>query len=504
MDKQLPPCGYRLVCVQSELTIGTAKDIRRGQLQLQKFAGSRTKGHKKKATENGEAAGFMVFLSQSSTENLADREESFKIPDFAAASIAVTQPAENLFEQLLQQLKSDSEVHEYLVTFAHDSDRRAMLGAPQESLYAGDRLLQAKSHIPGVTSPYFYVSSGTTAAAMHCEDFYLPSLNINWAGASKLWMIIEPDSFPAFETQMRQHFCRKTCAQFVRHLDCLPSPSLLRSWGVRFNIQEQKAGQLIVLAPYAYHCVINIGPNFAEAINYAPYNWSPHLSYSECLPSCARSQQPIQRSDFMVTEELRSLIIDETSEAPTPPPSKPYKSKKDDLAKTTRQSSRLKGKRGDKKGGTLNEEAEEEEDSDEEGAAENQEDIEDQEAAEGQENAENQEDEEEGEDAENREDAEDAGNVDEEEDVENQEDPDEEEDAENQEDKEEDAENQKNAEDQKIAKDKEITEYQEAVEGREKADEEEDAEDQEIADEEEDTENQKSAEDQESAENKES
>ncbi len=294
--------------------------LTRGSLQFQRL-GNLTRNTSKTPMMNTEKDGMFIISHKNTVQKLADLPEPFEIPAFLAITelLKIRKIRPRTLENLLLQLYQDSQAHPYLTTFAHKYGTRANVGAPEEGLHPGELLLRARNHIPGITSAYFYISAGITATTAHCEDFHLPSINIDWVGASKMWLVVRPSSLPIFERSVRTYFgCNRPCSQFVRHLNCLPSPSLLKAWGVDFEVVEQKAGQLVVLDPYVYHVVINSGPSLAEAINFAFPSWSPHLTYTECTQRCHSGQSPITRDDFVLEDKPRPLTIDESNEDPTP------------------------------------------------------------------------------------------------------------------------------------------------------------------------------------------
>ena len=196
----------------------------------------------------------------------------------------------------------------------HYPEVRKNLGVPGKGLQPGDRLLSAVKHIPGIQSEYLYVSEGLSVAGAHEEDARLPSGNLNYWGAPKLWIVINPSSRDEFLVQMvKTCHVKVRCDQFLRHTSSLPRPSQLHDWGVLFQVILQPPGCLILLKPNAIHWVLNLGANLAGAINYAKSDWDVPINYVECQKDCTGSD-PIRVTDFKVSK-LRDLDIDTEWEA---------------------------------------------------------------------------------------------------------------------------------------------------------------------------------------------
>ncbi|KAF2818164.1 JmjC domain-containing histone demethylation protein 3D, partial [Ophiobolus disseminans] len=126
--------------------------------------------------------------------------------------------------------------------------------------------------IAGVNSSYIYASYsvGQTATAMHYEDCQWFSVNLMLCGAPKLWLSVEPASNKTLEAGLKLLFpgVMASCSQRVRHLSFLLAPSVLQKLGVRYHIKACYPGELVFTTPAAYHQIINLGPNMAEAINF--------------------------------------------------------------------------------------------------------------------------------------------------------------------------------------------------------------------------------------------
>lgn len=105
----------------------------------------------------------------------------------------------------------------------------------------------------------------------------LLSINYLHAGAPKYWYAIAEEDTDRFESLMASMFSHQAnaCPQFLRHKRSLVSPSLLTKAGISYTTQVQRAGDIIITFPGAYHFGFNTGFNCAESTNFAVPEWIP-------------------------------------------------------------------------------------------------------------------------------------------------------------------------------------------------------------------------------------
>lgn len=123
----------------------------------------------------------------------------------------------------------------------------------------------------GVNSVYWYVSCNkNTLAPLHREDGNTGSANLLLAGAEKQWLFIHKSSSEKLEGCIREEFLgSRDCAQFVRHLNLILETSWFDKRGIDYEVVHQRLGDVVVtFEGPLYHEVINIGSNFAIAINW--------------------------------------------------------------------------------------------------------------------------------------------------------------------------------------------------------------------------------------------
>jgi len=133
------------------------------------------------------------------------------------------------------------------------------------------------SAIDGVTSPWAYISlAALTGACLHLEDLALARVNHLQARRPKLWDVVSPtrDNVEGLERLCRRlvpagNEITDECGQAVRHRALLLAPEEMDAQGIKHKLVPQLEGEMVVPLPWAYHQVINLGPNVAMAVNFA-------------------------------------------------------------------------------------------------------------------------------------------------------------------------------------------------------------------------------------------
>ncbi|OTA89831.1 hypothetical protein M434DRAFT_14341 [Hypoxylon sp. CO27-5] len=135
-----------------------------------------------------------------------------------------------------------------------------------------------KSDISGMTVPWVYVGMIFSTFCWHNEDHFAYSINYQHFGATKTWYGIPADDTDKFENAMREAVPElfETQPDLLFQLVTLLTPEQLKKAGVRVYALDQRAGQLVITFPQAYHAGFNHGFNFNEAVNFAPSDWEPY------------------------------------------------------------------------------------------------------------------------------------------------------------------------------------------------------------------------------------
>ncbi|KAI1758869.1 PLU-1-like protein [Hypoxylon sp. FL1150] len=135
-----------------------------------------------------------------------------------------------------------------------------------------------KTDISGMTVPWVYVGMIFSTFCWHNEDHFAYSVNYQHFGATKTWYGIPAEDTEKFENAMREAVPElfETQPDLLFQLVTLLTPEQLKKAGVRVYALDQRAGQLVITFPQAYHAGFNHGFNFNEAVNFAPCDWEPH------------------------------------------------------------------------------------------------------------------------------------------------------------------------------------------------------------------------------------
>lgn len=135
-----------------------------------------------------------------------------------------------------------------------------------------------KTDISGMTVPWVYVGMTFSTFCWHNEDHYSYSANYQHFGDTKTWYGIPGDDAEKFEAAMRSAVPElfETQPDLLFQLVTLLTPEQLKKAGVRVYAIDQRAGEMVITFPQAYHAGFNHGFNFNEAVNFAPCDWEPY------------------------------------------------------------------------------------------------------------------------------------------------------------------------------------------------------------------------------------
>ncbi|KAI9219920.1 hypothetical protein BC828DRAFT_384873 [Blastocladiella britannica] len=144
-------------------------------------------------------------------------------------------------------------------------------------LAEGSLLPHVRRDISGVVIPWLYIGMTFSTFCWHAEDHALYSVNYQHFGDTKTWYGVPGHAAAAFEQVMRETgpelFERDPDLLF--HITTLLSPKRLVENNVPVTGCHQRAGELVVTFPNAYHGGFNQGANCNEAVNFAPPDWVP-------------------------------------------------------------------------------------------------------------------------------------------------------------------------------------------------------------------------------------
>ena len=177
-------------------------------------------------------------------------------------------------------------------------------------LSPGNKLRRrGQTALEGINTQYIYYNlKGKTITVMHREDAHVRSENLLREGENKFWCFVKPSSAAKLEERMRHDFPEmRNCSQAVRHLSRHIPPAKLDEWGVEYTLDYCVPGQAVVTEPGTYHQVLNLGPNYALAIN-VEYESSPDdpPNYTYCDEDCP-DQCAISAEDFRINPNATGM-----------------------------------------------------------------------------------------------------------------------------------------------------------------------------------------------------
>ncbi|KAL6240394.1 hypothetical protein RBB50_012676 [Rhinocladiella similis] len=211
------------------------------------------------------------------------------------------QPAEpaklaEILEQRLTDPEAMSRMRYCTDLPARTAEDRRRLGLPRESPIwpvKNNQLERTRDQIPGIHWPYGYIANDYGSLfAIHVEDGGLVSINAMYGGSATLWTVVAPRDGYLIENKVTG-----TCAQKVRHASLWIRRSDLEAMDASFVTFVQRPKEVVVVWGDAYHGGGTTGPKVAEAVNYAPPNWSIE-GYAECGSDCGGFPIPNASLEF--------------------------------------------------------------------------------------------------------------------------------------------------------------------------------------------------------------
>lgn len=164
-----------------------------------------------------------------------------------------------------------------------------------------------KGALPGINKNMAYVSTGITLFPAHVEDLALSSASINLFGASKMWIIVKPESHKKLQSVLSDR--RQThCPAVLNHKDLFATRDFLNHHGIQHEILEQKAGDIVITLPGTPHWGLNTGANVAIAVNFATEDWPAHFEdYVPCISECSPAESETYNTLLPLVEASRRM-----------------------------------------------------------------------------------------------------------------------------------------------------------------------------------------------------
>ena len=151
-----------------------------------------------------------------------------------------------------------------------------------------------KYDIQGVTIPYLYFGAWRTFFAWHIEDRALWAINYLHFGKPKIWYGVPPSERMKVETVLSNNFPKQKaqCNEFSRHKSSFIMPKLFKRSGIKLYKSVQRANEIMITSPGAYHAGFNLGFNCAEAVNFATPSWLP-ISINAAPCTCGTMESSV-------------------------------------------------------------------------------------------------------------------------------------------------------------------------------------------------------------------
>lgn len=139
--------------------------------------------------------------------------------------------------------------------------------------------------IRGLINSFVYFGMWKSSFVWHTEDMDLYAINYIHFGAPKTWYAIPPSHARKFEALADLLFPneKENCNAHLRHKRIMISPDVLKQNDIPYVKTVHKAGEFLVVFPFAYHAGYNHGFNAAEVVNFATRRW---IDYGKWANPC--------------------------------------------------------------------------------------------------------------------------------------------------------------------------------------------------------------------------
>ncbi|CEJ95240.1 hypothetical protein VHEMI10731 [[Torrubiella] hemipterigena] len=174
-----------------------------------------------------------------------------------------------------------------------DEPARTDAGFCEKSMLADldDDVLSVQEHnglkMPdGIVSCFMYQSPACkdkyAVFPLHTDDHRFLAIQQLHKGR-KIWIAINPKGNAKLEGKIRalKDMPVQECSQFVRHTASFIPLPLLETWGIDYEVIDQKEGEIVIVLGGVYHQGFTVGASVGEARNYADKSWSAK-GYRQC------------------------------------------------------------------------------------------------------------------------------------------------------------------------------------------------------------------------------
>lgn len=146
---------------------------------------------------------------------------------------------------------------------------------------------------PGINRSSFYIGTPLSTSCMHIEDDRSTSINVVYAGEPKLWLIIPPLELTSQANLFGSDSSTLNYAELFKKKYFM-TLEFLETNKIVYEIFLQAAGTTVIIKENVMHQVINLGTNFAEAVNFGSHRSNftkivhgnvTHVASNPCLSS---------------------------------------------------------------------------------------------------------------------------------------------------------------------------------------------------------------------------
>ncbi|KAK9509873.1 hypothetical protein O3M35_004771 [Rhynocoris fuscipes] len=176
-------------------------------------------------------------------------------------------------------------------------------------------LRHISADISGMKIPWMYAGMCFATFCWHNEDHWSYSINYLHLGEPKTWYGVSGSLAEEFEEAMKNAAPELFESQpdILHQLVTIMNPNDIMAAGVPVYRTDQKEGEFVITFPRAYHAGFNQGFNFAEACNFAPYDWLAIgreciSHYSSLGRPCVFSHDELVCKMAMMADELDGNI----------------------------------------------------------------------------------------------------------------------------------------------------------------------------------------------------
>ena len=266
-------CGKELAGEAGIFVIIAPASCRPNRPKQPSFRRGKSTTYERKPLEHG----FSQLLTQHQTMSIQSFDD-----DKLEVDSSITDDVEKFATVISDPTELGNVAYQTDIPAHTEEERRGAFLPPESPVwpFRGNKF-PADGPVPGLHNPSAYQSRPWGPFAWHREDLRAWAVNYLYCG-EKIWRVIEPGS----EKQADRVFAdmlgvTPTHNQYLRHQALHGGVDRLREGGVVVREFKQRAGQLVITLPGAYHSGFSVTSTQAEAVN-----WTDSTDRSEEYVPC--------------------------------------------------------------------------------------------------------------------------------------------------------------------------------------------------------------------------